>query len=247
MIPPRALRRAAALAILVPGLGAAKAAPVAAAGAATEPPAVAQAVAESSARFSIPPDWIRAVMRVESGGNARALSPKGAIGLMQIMPDTWRTLRRRYSLGDDPYDAHDNILGGTALLREFYDRFGAGGFLAAYNAGPSRYLAFLTQGRPLELETQIYLAKLAALLPGLPFGGAASAPPLPPDWRTAPLFASAAPMLKEPAWAAARPGSPSAAVPPPNPAPDRTVGAAASPLAPDSAGLFAALTPAVSP
>lgn len=247
MILPRALRRAAALAVLVPGLGAARAAPVAAAGAATEVPAVAQAVAESSSRFNIPPDWIRAVMRVESGGNARAVSPKGAIGLMQIMPDTWQSLRRRYRLGDDPYDAHDNILGGTALLREFYDRFGADGFLAAYNAGPSRYFAFLTEGRPLKLETQHYLAKLAALLPGLPIGGAASAPALPRDWRTAPLFASAAPIIQETAWAAARPGSPSAAVPPPNIAPDRTAGAAASPLAPDAAGLFAALTPAVSP
>ena len=75
-------------------------------------------------------------MQVESGGNLRALSPKGAIGLMQIMPLTWEALRQRYRLGADPYDAHDNILAGTALLRELYDRFGAGGFLAAYNAGP---------------------------------------------------------------------------------------------------------------
>ena len=62
----------------------------------------------------IPPSWIRAVMQVESGGNRSALSPKGAIGLMQIMPATWETLRQRYRLGADPYDVHDNILAGTA-------------------------------------------------------------------------------------------------------------------------------------
>ncbi len=109
-------------------------------------------------------------MQVESGGNARAVSPKGAIGLMQIMPATWEALRRRYHLGAYPYDAHDNILAGTALLRELYDRFGAGGFLAAYNAGSARYLAFLGHGQPLKVETQLYLAKLAALLPELQMG-----------------------------------------------------------------------------
>jgi soluble lytic murein transglycosylase-like protein len=67
---------------------------------------------------SIPASWIRAVLQAESGGAARALSPKGAMGLMQIMPETWATLRLRYGLGADPFDPHDNILAGAAYLRE---------------------------------------------------------------------------------------------------------------------------------
>ena len=75
-------------------------------------------------------------MRVESLGDPLALSPKGAMGLMQIMPDTWSELRSRYGLGADPYDPHDNIIAGAAYLRELHDRYGERGFLAAYNAGP---------------------------------------------------------------------------------------------------------------
>ena len=56
-------------------------------------------VAEASQRFGIPASWIRAVMRAESFGDVRAISPKGAIGLMQIMPETWAALRQRYRLG----------------------------------------------------------------------------------------------------------------------------------------------------
>ena len=60
---------------------------------------------------------------------------------MQIMPQTWAELRARYGLGTDPYDPHDNILAGAAYIRELHDRYGAPGFLAAYNAGPGRYEA----------------------------------------------------------------------------------------------------------
>ena len=84
-------------------------------------------IAEASQRFGIPESWIRAVMRVESSGRARAVSPKGAIGLMQIMPDTWAGLRLRYGFGSDPYDPRDNILAGAAYLREMHDRYGRGG------------------------------------------------------------------------------------------------------------------------
>ena len=99
-------------------------------------------IAEASQRFGIPAAWIRAIMRVESRGDRRAISPKGAIGLMQLMPDTWAALRARYGLGRDPFDAHDNILAGAAFLREMHDRYGSPGFLAAYNAGPGRYEAY---------------------------------------------------------------------------------------------------------
>jgi hypothetical protein len=74
-------------------------------------------VAEASQRFGIPASWIHAVMQVESFGDVRALSPKGAMGLMQIMPEAWAALRSRYGLGADPYDAHGNILAGAAYPR----------------------------------------------------------------------------------------------------------------------------------
>ena len=111
------LRCATATALLALGVGAAHAAPTAPAPAVSGGTGIESAIAEASSRFAIPQSWIRAVMQVESGGNPLALSPKGAIGLMQIMPTTRAALRRRYSPGVDPYDAHDNILGGTALHR----------------------------------------------------------------------------------------------------------------------------------
>jgi hypothetical protein len=82
---------------------------------------------------------------------------------MQIMPDSWAELRVRYALGSDPFDPQDKILAGTAYLREMLDRFGSEGFLAAYNAGLQRYEEHLGTGRPLPGETQIYVARIAAL------------------------------------------------------------------------------------
>lgn len=147
-------------------------------------------VAEASLRFGIPLDWIRAVRHVESRGNPHAVSPKGAMGLMQVMPETWAALRTRHALGDDPFDPRDNILAGAAYLREMHDRYGnVAAMLAAYNAGPGRYDEYLVSGRALPVETRAYVATLAPLLGGepLPGGGIAAAPP--PDWREAPLFA----------------------------------------------------------
>ena len=77
---------------------------------------------EAAQRFAIAPNWIRSVQRIESAGDVHARSPKGAMGLMQIMPATWAELRVRYNLGNDPYGPHDNILAGTAYLRELLDR-----------------------------------------------------------------------------------------------------------------------------
>jgi soluble lytic murein transglycosylase-like protein len=121
-------------------------------------------VDEASHRFAIPGYWIRAVMLVESAGRLRATSPRGALGLMQIMPKTWSELRKRYGLGFDPFDPHDNIIAGTAYLREMLDRFGLGGFIAAYNVGPGRYRAHLADGQPLPRETQSYVGKLTQLM-----------------------------------------------------------------------------------
>jgi hypothetical protein len=121
-------------------------------------------VAEASQRFNIPGNWIRAVMRIESGGEPRAVSPKGAMGLMQIMPKTHAGLRVRHHLGPDAYNPRDNILAGAAYLREMLDRYGSPGFLAAYNEGPARYDEHLATGGPLPPETQVYVAMLSPMI-----------------------------------------------------------------------------------
>lgn len=147
-------------------------------------------IAEASQRFGIPEHWIRAVLRAESAGDVRAISSAGAMGLMQVMPDTWTGLRVRYGFGRDPYNPRDNILAGTAYLREMFDRYGnVGAMLAAYNAGPGRYDEHRATGRPLPAETRAYVAALAPILGGATATEApSSAPPPPPDWREAPLF-----------------------------------------------------------
>jgi soluble lytic murein transglycosylase-like protein len=128
-------------------------------------------VTEASMRFGVPEQWIRAVMHVESRGKLRARSQKGAMGLMQIMPKTWAELSARYGLGADPFDPHDNIVAGTAYIRELHDRYGTPGFLAAYNAGPGRYESHLATDRPLPDETQVYVATLAPMITGQQTGG----------------------------------------------------------------------------
>ena len=129
-------------------------------------------------------------MRAESAGNARAVSSAGAMGLMQIMPATWAELRAAHGFGDDPFDRRENILAGTAYLRQMYDQFGAPGFLAAYNAGPGRYAEHLRTGRTLPRETRRYVAALSREL------GFSDAPNVQPirtvsadRWQAAPLFA----------------------------------------------------------
>jgi hypothetical protein len=117
-------------------------------------------IREAAARFRVPGHWVRAVMHQESGGEQQATSPVGAMGLMQVMPATYEGLRMRYQLGDDPYDPHNNILAGTGYIREMYDRYGAPGFLAAYNAGPDRVDNYLAGRAVLPDETVNYLAAI---------------------------------------------------------------------------------------
>lgn len=145
-------------------------------------------IAEASARFGVPEDWIRRVMRAESGGrtmlNGRPItSGAGAMGLMQLMPGTWAEMRAAYRLGFDPHDPRDNILAGTAYLRIMYDRFGYPGLFAAYNAGPARYARHLATGRRLPAETVAYVSIVA----GTGRQGSAASPA---QDRTATLFAS---------------------------------------------------------
>lgn len=153
---------------------------------------IATAIDEASRRFGIPEAWIRAVMRVESNGDRRAVSRAGAMGLMQVMPATYADLRRQLGIGADPFDVRDNILAGTAYLRQMYDRYGAPGFLAAYNAGPGRWESHLNGSRPLPNETVNYLSRLAPAL-GFAAVDSASEPAAkrPPSPFEAPLFVRA--------------------------------------------------------
>ena len=145
-------------------------------------------IAEASLRFGVPASWIRAVVQAESRGDVRAVSPKGAMGLMQIMPETWSGLRSRYGLGADPFDPHDNIVAGAAYLRELHDRYGDPGFLAAYNAGPARYEAHLTAGLPLPDKTRAYVNLLAPFTAGGRAGGGTVLAVALRSWTEAPLF-----------------------------------------------------------
>lgn len=160
------------------------------AGEITESATYAAPIADAAQRFGIPERWIWAVMRAESNGNLRAVSPVGAMGLMQIMPATWASLRTRYRLGSDPFDVRDNILAGTAYLREMYDRYGdVTAMLAAYNAGLGRTDEHLSRGRPLPVATRAYIAKLASITGGSDDTRLAVAqPPDPFAWRRAALF-----------------------------------------------------------
>ena len=126
-------------------------------------------IKEASTRFDVPETWIRALMRQESGGNlyrgGRLItSSAGAMGLMQVMPGTYRELRARHNLGPDPFEPRDNIMAGVAYMREMYDIYGAPGFLAAYNAGPNRLDDYLANLRGLPDETRKYVASIGPSL-----------------------------------------------------------------------------------
>jgi soluble lytic murein transglycosylase-like protein len=128
-------------------------------------------VTEASARFDVPQRWIRQVMHQESGGQLYQAgqlitSRAGAMGLMQVMPETYDELRVRYDLDEDAYDPHNNVLAGAAYLREMYDIYGSPGFLAAYNAGPKRLDDYLANLRPLPDETRRYVANIAPYIEG---------------------------------------------------------------------------------
>jgi hypothetical protein len=191
----------------------------------------ADLIAEAAHRFAIPAVWIRAIMRIESRGDQHAVSPKGAMGLMQLMPETWAALRARYGLGRDAFDPHDNILAGAAFLREMHDRYGSPGFLAAYNAGPGRYEDYRDRHRPLPPETVAYVAAL------IPFvgDGATDGPVLmtasdPSSWTQAPLFITRS--------ASAEPADHATSKQPSGDAPPVVAVRDLSAIAPQSDGLF---------
>lgn len=124
---------------------------------------------------ALDPKLVQAVMQVESGYNPKALSNKGAIGLMQLMPGTASELGV-----DDPWNPEGNVAGGTAYLRRLLDTF-SGDLelaLAAYNAGPGAVLRHA--GVPPYAETRTYVRKILCLYEGACDGGSEDEPSGPP-------------------------------------------------------------------
>lgn len=127
-------------------------------------------ISEASNRFGVPAGWIRAVMKMESGGrtmsakNRPITSPVGAVGLMQLMPGTYREMRQQHRLGADPFDPHDNIMAGTAYLRWLHRKYGYPAMFVAYNDGPGNLEAKQAKGQAFPAETQNYVAKITAIL-----------------------------------------------------------------------------------
>lgn len=115
-------------------------------------------VLAAAKKYDLSPLLIDAVARQESGYRVNAVSPVGAIGVMQLMPGTARML------GVNPRDPHANIDGGARYLRRLIDKFGGNVALAlaAYNAGPARVER--AGGVPRIAETQNYVARILARL-----------------------------------------------------------------------------------
>ena len=118
-------------------------------------------IRHAAARYGVPETIVAAVIRVESGFNARAISPKGARGLMQLMPDTASSLGVR-----DTFDPRENIDGGVRHLRALMDRFGndLALVLAAYNAGEGAVTGH--GGIPPYPETREYVRRVLQLVDG---------------------------------------------------------------------------------
>ncbi len=123
--------------------------------AATAAPALNQVVDSASATYHLDPDLVNSVIHAESGFNAHAVSPKGARGLMQLMPGTASHLGV-----NDAFDPQANVTGGSRYLRELLERyhFDLIKALAAYNAGPERVEQY--QGVPPFRETRAYVARI---------------------------------------------------------------------------------------
>ncbi|HWD28244.1 MAG TPA: lytic transglycosylase domain-containing protein [Rhizomicrobium sp.] len=127
-------------------------------------------IQEASRRYALSGQWIRAVMLIESGGrtmldeNRKIISTAGAMGLMQLMPETWREMRAQLRLGTDPYDPHDNVMAGAAYLSGLYKQYGYPTMFAAYNDGPGMLAAHAALNQALPVETENYVRDIASIL-----------------------------------------------------------------------------------
>ena len=133
-------------------------------------------ISQVEREYGLPLGIVDAVIYQESRGRMNAVSPKGALGLMQLMPGT------AAQLGVNPYDADQNIRGGARYLRQQIDRFGSIPLaLAAYNAGPGAVLRY--GGIPPYRETQNYVATILSrwqppMLPTVPVAAAMPIAPI---------------------------------------------------------------------
>ena len=119
------------------------------------PAATPRELADAAAdRYGLPRELVRSVMAAESGYQTQAISPKGAIGLMQLMPGTAQVL------GADPYDQAQNVDAGTRYLRDLLEKYNYGlrHALAAYNAGPGAVEKY--NGVPPFRETINYINRI---------------------------------------------------------------------------------------
>jgi hypothetical protein len=129
--------------------------PERAAAAMSHPFDLTQAVTDASGTYQLDPDLVTSVIRAESGFNVRAVSPKGAQGLMQLMPQTASQLGVR-----NAFDPQANVEAGARYLRQLLERynFDLVKALAAYNAGPQRIDQY--NGVPPYYETRAYVARI---------------------------------------------------------------------------------------
>jgi soluble lytic murein transglycosylase-like protein len=127
-------------------------------------------VTDAAKKFHVPKAWIRAVMRMESGGRTMLaqdqpmVSSAGAQGLMQVLPQTYNDMRAQYGLGADPFNPHDNIFAGAAYLRLLQQKYGFPAMFAAYNAGPGRLEDHMANGGALPAETRAYIGGITRVL-----------------------------------------------------------------------------------
>ena len=121
----------------------------------TDQQIIKQSVHKAAAKYNLPPELIRAVIRAESNFEVGAVSSAGAQGLMQLMPATAKELGVK-----NPFDIEQNIDGGTKYLRKMLDRFGGNvrKALAAYNAGPGTVVKY--EGRVPYPETRQYVKRV---------------------------------------------------------------------------------------